>query len=281
MDKKKKISIIIASILVVVITAVGLFFVINKDSNDSIVSSPDLSSSSGENNNDQAIKDAESSKPSKEESQKQIDKMKSFEDAHEIENFSKEQVQEILGLATDYTYNSLANTYFLSGQWVEDGSPNVLDSVAGNYFTSEVRENIKKIDTNPETGSQIDTKVFPIVFYIFPNEQVGTSESCKAAGSVKGTDPQEVKSCLISGPEFTEMNYEPTLSGEIPGVMVKFSATVEIPVTLNGEDASIEIRNDYQLNFVLNENFDEETNPNKFVISFYDVQTNLGAVTPL
>lgn len=275
MDKKKKISIVVAALLVVALAVAGVLFATNKDDNSS--PEPSASSEEAKKDNSQEKEKAEAGKPSEEQIKKDMDGLTAFEDAKEVANFNKEQVQEVLRTAHSYTYNGMSNSYFLSGQWVADGMPNILDDAAGDYFTNEIREEIRVIDTNPETGTEIDKKVFPMMFYIFPNEMVGAGTECQI-----GENTEEAsKLCLISGVDFTEMSYEPTLSGETPGLRVKYSATVVVPVTLNGEPASIEVTNDYDLNFILNENFDEEENPNKFVINFYQVQTNLGAVQKL
>lgn len=274
MNQKKKISIILAVIVIMAITATGFLF-FKGDGNDTNESSSPGVSETQDSKNNEATEDAEKSKLPTEEIQKEIDETRKFEDATEVANFSKEQVQEVLRTATEFTYNGMTNSYFLSGQWVEDGMPNVIEPVVGQYFIQDIRNNIKTFDTNPETGKNIDVQVFPMMMYIFPNEIVGTSETCKVDDN--GNRP----GCLISGPEFTDMTYVPTMSGEVAGINVKYSATIRVPVTLNGEEAFVDIRNDYDLNFVQNENFDAELNPQTFVINYYKVQTNLGAVTAL
>ena len=247
----------------------------NSDKNSSV--------EAADQKNDILVKEAV---PDQDKINAETEKMTSFEDAKAVDNFTKEDVQETLRLSAEYANNSLTNVYFLGGHWVDDGMPNILDDVAGRFFTPEIRENIKSWDTNSETGENIGTNVMPLVFYVYPNGNITANDACDYSDEAKPDGDTPVAeagiSCPLEGLKISDMKYEPTMTEGTPGIKVIFSATGKVPVSIDGtKDGYSEVRYDYTLNFISNENYEESTNPNKFVINWYDVKVNMGAVAEL
>lgn len=287
---KKKISIIIAA-LVVLACAVAVFFIVND--NDNNTTDTNTSQSKPDENSDEAAK-ANASVPSPEEIDEEVAKMSAFDDAHEVDNFTKEDVQEVIRTSVDYANNSMANVYFIGGHWVNDGMPNVLNDAIGRYYTDDIRERIAAFDTNPDTGKDIGTNVMPLVFYLYPNGNITANDACALTedikiaedGTVSAKPGEEAKpgeiTCPMEGVKIDEIAYVPTLDGETPGIMVTFSATTKIPVTIDGDkDGYSEVTYDYKLNFVSNENYEEDLSPNKFLINWYETNVNMSAVVEL
>lgn len=273
---KKTLGIIIAGLVVLALVVVGLFAFAGSRANSSVPGedtvSPNATSSASASPS--ALPTSATTPSSPAEAEKEIEKSRSFEDASAIEGFSKEEVQAVLKTASEYSYNSLSNPYYLSGQWDKDKMPNNLDATVGRFFTNNIRKNIVALDTNPETGQNIGTNVFPLVFFVRPNGNITPNEVCQQ--DYKGDSTLR---CPMDGIQLTDMKYVPTLENDVPGVRVTFSATAKIPITIDGtKDGFTTVRYDYDLNFQRNEDQEETVNPNKYVINWYKVQTNMSAV---
>lgn len=287
MNNSKKLPIIIAAVIAVVALIVGGIFFLNQDkSGDNIPvpnSSPKASASASAAptetgitaSSDPSVKPTDNA--SNEEKMKKFEETKSYKDASEVAGFSKQDIQDILRISNDYAYNSLTNGYYLSGQWEKDGMPNNLDATAGKFFTSDMRSKIKSIDTNPKTGKNIAKDVLPLTFFVGTENGVSPNEVCATSSDSKA-QPKSGFSCPMDGLKFTDMTYTPTDNEGKSGVQVEFSATAKIPVKFNGDNAYSEVKYDYTLNFVNNEDYEATTNPNKFVINYFQVQSNMGAL---
>lgn len=280
---KKTISIIIAVMFILACAFATYMLALKKDDVATANSDKNSSVEAADQKNDILVKEAV---PDQDKIKAETENMTSFEDAKAVDNFTKEDVQETLRLSAEYANNSLTNVYFLGGHWVDDGMPNIFDDVAGRFFTSEIRENIKAWDTNPDTGKNIGTNVMPLVFYVYPNGNITANDACDYSDEAKPESDTPVAqagiSCPLEGLTLSDMKYEPTMTEGVPGIKVIFSGTSRVPVTIDGsKDGYSEVRYDYTLNFISNENYEESTNPNKFVINWYDVKVNMGAVTEL
>lgn len=282
---KKTIS-IIAAVAVVAICAVFAYVFVFKDDKIAVATNDTNASVEPSAQENEVLEKSRESLPNKEKAIADLEKMTAFEDAEAVANFTKEDVQETLRLSADYANNSLTNVYFLGGHWVNDGMPNIIDDVSGRFFTADIREKIKAWDTNPETGENIGTNVMPLVFYVYPNGNITANDACNYSDEVKpegeSSEMTTSISCPVDGIKFSEMKYEPTMTDNVPGVKVIFSATAKVPVTIDGsKDGYSEVRYDYELNFIFNEGYEETTNPNQFVINWYEVKVNMGAVVEL
>lgn len=269
MNTKKKIIIALASLVVIALAITAYIVSTNQKDNTNPIApgSPTISQNASPGAKPEIIK-AEVPEP-------KVDDKKQLEAVTAVENFSQEDVKTVIQLSSDYAYNSLSNGYYLSGQWDKDGNPNDLDAAVGRFFTENVRESIKKIDTNPATSKTLGTDVFPLVFFMRPNENITPNAACYS------TDVKTVSqfSCPIDGVQVSNITYVPTLSGETPGIKTTFSATAKIPVKIDGDkDGSTEVTYQYSLNFINNEKIDPDTNPNRFVINDYKVDIKINAV---
>lgn len=197
-----------------------------------------------------------------------------FSDVKEVNGFSSDQVQTMLSSAMDYASNDLGNQYFLSGKWVEDGMPikAVVDSSA-RFFSKKMVENISKIDTNPQTNpDHLTEQVMPVQFFVFPNGNLDGSPLCASDPSSKSSAP----TCPKDGISFSNFNYDPaTTTDDEPALKVSFSATAKIPVLIDGKEGYSTVKADYMLLYVENANYEEVTNPSKFVIDDYDVKISM------
>jgi hypothetical protein len=267
---------IIAGLVVLALVVVGLFAFAGSRANSNVpgedVAKTSPSASDSPSPSASATIPVAPANP--EEAKKEIEESRSFEKATEIEGFSKEEVQEALKTATEYSYNTLTNRYYLSGEWDEAKMPNNLEPAVGRFFTNNLRKSISEIDTNPETGKDIGTKVFPLMFFVRPNGNIAPNEVCRT--DFKG---ETAIACPMDGLTFTDMKYVPTMEDDTPGIRVTFSTTTKVPVKIDGtKDGFTTVRYDYDLNFVRNSEFEETVNPNKFVINWYNVQANMSAV---
>lgn len=198
-----------------------------------------------------------------------------FSDVKSVNGFSTDEVQTVLSTAMDYATNDLGNKYFLSGKWVEDGMPikAVVDSSA-RFFSKKVLAEVSKIDTNPQTNpDHLTEQVMPIQFFVFPNGNLEGSPLCATTG--KETSPS-APTCPKDGISFSKFNYDPaTTTDDTPALKVSFSATAKIPVQIDGKEGYSTVKADYILLYVENVNYEEVTNPNKFVIDDYDVKISM------
>lgn len=286
--KKQVLIPIIAAIVVLAIAVTGWVFLNNKGENDVVAKTNPTSvatATPGTNNPNPIPSSAPSatSKVAPSQAAEELKKSKEFANATEIANFSKEDVQNILRTANDYAYSSVANRYFASGQWYEDGhSAAVLEAAVGNYFTTGVREKIKKFDTSNKSTS-LGTDVMPLVFFLNPTDKIQGHPACFVAKEGEAAPEAKGLSCPIDGVKVSDMAYVPVMMGDgvTPGVKVDFSATAKIPVLVDGKNAYSQITYTYTLYFVNNNNYEATTNPNKFVIDLYDIKMDFGKVTVL
>lgn len=213
----------------------------------------------------------------------EIKKSQEFANVTEIANFSKEDVQEVLRTANSYANNSIANPYFASGQWMKDGaSTTVLDAAVGNYFTPSNRAAIKKFDTSASSTS-LGKDVMPLVFFLNPTDKIQGHPACFIPKDGETAPDAKGLSCPIDGVKVSDMTYVPVMMGDgvTPGVKVDFSATAKIPVLVDGKNAYSQLTYTYTLYFVNNDNYNDVTNPNKFVIDLYNINVDFGKVTVL
>lgn len=220
---------------------------------------------------------------SPEDAQKEVEKSKAFDAANAVAGFTKEDVQKILGESVDYAYNSIANPYFVSGQWMKDGGNTAtLDAAVGSFFTRDIRDKILKFNTDPKTSTSLGTDVFPLVFFVQPNGNITASPACSTDSKVAS---KEKVSCPVDGVKISDMKYTPTLSGANqadPSVLVEFTATAKIPVKVDGnKDGYTTVTYTYKLNFVRNVVLDEIRNPKPFVINDYQVNIDMSKVEVL
>lgn len=273
---KKTLGMIIAGLVVLALVVVGLFAFAGSRANSSVPGEENVSPSASPSATSSAAPSEQPLNTTTDpaEAKKEFEETKKFDDAKETEGFTQEEIQNVLQVATDYTYAGLTNPYYLGGEWEEAGNPNNLDGAVGRFFTNDIRKKIEGFNTDPKTSTTLGTDVFPLVFFVRPNGNITASEVCR-------TDYQgDAKfSCPMEGVEFSDMTYVPTAENDVPGVRVTYTATIKVPVKMDGtKDVFTTVRYDYDLNFVRNEDFNEEVNPNKFVINWYKVQTNMSAV---
>lgn len=286
MNNSKKLPIIIAAVVAVVALIVGGIFFLNQNKSGESTLEPNSSetSSTTASSSPEPSPSASESASSTPEGIKSFEESRKFEEANEVSGFSKEDVQSILRLSADYADSSLNNDYYLSGQWVKDGMPNNLNDRFGRFFTQDIRKTISNFDTNPATGKSIGKDVMPIVFYVYPNDTIDASKYCQVQNQAEQTKPKLGDlACPLDGVKLTDMKYTPTNTQETPGVRVEFSATAKIPVTKKSDGANYftEVKYDYDLNFISNEGYQPDLDPNKFVINNYNVTVTIGAIQEL
>ena len=285
MNNSKKLPIIIAAVVAVVALIVGGIFFLNQDKsgNNTPVpnSTPKTSTSASP---DPSTSASASPSPSSTDAAKNYEDTRKFDEATQVSGFSQDDVKDILKLSADYADSSLNNDYYLSGQWVKDGMPNNLNDRFGRFFTADVRKEITAFDTNPKTGKTIGKDVMPIVFYVYPNDLIDASPYCAVKNDSDNSAPKRGElNCPLDGLKLTDMKYTPTSTNDTPGVRVEFSATAKIPVKMKstGKDYFTEVKYDYNLNFISNEGYQPELDPNKFVINSYNVTVTIGAIQEL
>lgn len=279
MSTKKKILIILAGIIVVALAIVGII-ALNGNNDDTVTPGQNKTQTS-----DPKATGTPSAQPTinAEEMKKideEADKASSFDDVHAVANFSKEDVQDSLKTSIEFAKVSLGTGYYLSGKWVEDGMPNNLDDAVGRYFSPDIRETIKKMETNPSKNNQVSKDVMPLMFFLYPADRVAGHPAClENSDGEMGDQEKATINCPMGNIEISNMSYDPTVIDAKNGILVTFSATAKIPVLLDGKDAYTEVTDEFTLNFVPNEKYDEQTSPNKFVINQYRVATTSGAAT--
>lgn len=270
MSAKKRLFIIIAVVVALLIAGVSALFLGGNSS------TPDLVSPTSNPTSSAAPIVSQTPTPTvetTEEAKKEIAKITEFADAAPVSGFNKEDVQEVLKTATEYSYNSLTNQYYLSGTWAKDGMPNNIDVSSGRFFAPEIREKIKAFDTNPATGKSIGKDVLPIVFFVRPAGSVEPSPDCTNSA-------EKASGCTVDGLKISTMDYVPTFENDKPGVKVTFSASTKVPVKYDGKNMYTEVTYDYILNFISNEAYEETISPYKFVINDYNVTVKTGGVQP-
>lgn len=281
MSTKKKILIILAGIIVVALAIVGVI-ALNGNKYEAIKPGQSQTQTSDPKETGAPSAGTETVRPTvdaKAEDKKQLEAVTA------VENFSQEDVKDVVQLSTDYAINSLANGYFLSGQWDADGNPNDLDAAVGRFFTEDIRKKIIGFDTNPATSKTLGTDVFPLVFFVRENGNISPNIKCNDVSTATAPSADlSVSSfnCPIDGVDVGNITYVPTITGETPGIRTTFTATAKIPIKIDGDkDGYTNVSYQYTLNFVANEKLDPDVNPNKFVISEYNVKIDMSAVVEL
>lgn len=212
------------------------------------------------------------------EATKQVEESRKFEDATEVANFSKDEVQEILKSATEYTYAALTNTTLLSGDWAKDGKDmTVFAGGIDQYFSTKVREQIKSI---PKDDPQFGTKTQTLAYYVVSGSRVAASPACAVPPVGQETAPDYHGITCPGELKISDMKYEPTETDGVPGVMVTYSVEMDVPLVLvdGNKDVSQHVKYDFKLNFINNENYQPEATDKKFVIDYYDNKVNFGKV---
>lgn len=225
-----------------------------------------------------SAKPAELSEQEKTDAVKEIEDSRKFEDATEVANFSKEDVQSILKASTEYTYAALTNTDFLSGDWAKNGKDmNVFAESIGQYFSTKMREQIKSISKDdPIFGTKTQT----LAYYVVSGDQVAASPAC-ASTPIGGSAAPDYNGISCPGPlNISEMKYEPTETNGVPGVMVTYSVEMDVPLVIKdgNKDVSQHVKYDFKLNFINNDNYQPDATDQKFVIDYYDNNVNFGKV---
>lgn len=266
----KKSVIIAISAVIVLALAIGGFFMFNNASTDETTpdantsTAPIATQSPGENTEDKVESDPKTAEEVKTEAANA--KENAYGEATEVSNFTKEQVQEVLTLAHDYSNVALTSKYFLSGDWYAKGMKmDEVDNYVGKYFDLELRKKLREIDTtsaNPNVYRDVAT----VMFYMDKAENIGPHANCAADASTGDG--------ILCPPivNFTKMEYVPTMLEEEAGIQVSYSTSAEMPLTQNGATKYITVTHDVKLNFVPNKTYEPDTDPNKFVINYYDIK---------
>jgi hypothetical protein len=212
------------------------------------------------------------------EANKEIADSRKFEDATEVANFSKEDVQSVLKASTEYTYAALTNTNLLSGDWAKNGKDmNAFAEGISQYFSTKMREQIKSIShDDPIFGTKTQT----LAYYVVSGDRVTASPACAPTPPGEEAAP-DYKGISCPGPlKISDMKYEPTETDGVPGVMVTYSVEMDVPlvITDGNRDVTQHVKYDFKLNFINNDNYQSDSTDQKFVIDYYENKVNFGKV---
>lgn len=284
--KKNVIIGIIAGVVAIAVIVGGWFlFSANGSANNTITSTPANSQEAEASSAATAAAIAAASAPPTQPSEqvvtdanKQVEESRKFTDANAVANFSKEDVQAILKASTEYTYAALTNTNLLSGDWVKNGRDmNVFTEGIGQYFSTGMREQIKSIShDDPIFGTKTQT----LAYYVFSGDQVAASPACAPTPLGEAAAPSYKGISCPDGLKISDMNYTPTDTAGVPGVMVTYSVEMDVPLVLTdgNKDVFQHVKYDFKLNFINNDNYQSEATDQKFVIDYYDNNVNFGKV---
>lgn len=193
-------------------------------------------------------------------------KKNAYGDATEVSGFTKEEVQTVLGLAHEYSNAALTSKRFLSGDWYADGlKMDEVDNYVGKYFDLPLREKIRSIDTS-DANKNVYRDVATVMFYMDKTDSIGPHANC----GVKATEDGGVLCPPIVN--FSKMEYVPTILEGENGIQVTYTTNAEMPLTQNGATKYITVTHDVKLNFVPNKKYEPDTDPNKFVINYFDIK---------
>lgn len=191
--------------------------------------------------------------------------------AKDVDFFSKSDVEEVLTIAQTYARQSLSDRYFLSGKWIEDGIPmDQLNNIMGPYYSQDLRDEILAFKNGTPAS-----KLLAITFYIGDNGKVSPSPLCALFDPETLKDGEVPPACPDGNVTISEMKFQPVTNADgVNALNVKFTASAKIPVTINpSTPATTDVTYTYNLDFIPNPNYEATTNPNKFVINYYDVST--------
>ena len=268
---KKNVIIAISAAVLVLALAVGAFFAFGNKSGEE---TPDPTATAAATPVDKSVGTAEPtvapSPKTSEQVKSEVDNAKAnaYKDATGVANFDKEQVQQVLGLAHDYSNVALSSPYFLSGKWYENGlKMDEVDNYIGKYFDLDLRKAIRGIDTT-SANKNVYKDVATLMYYLDKTPAIGPHPNCaedaNPANAAEAVCPPVVK--------FSKMDYVPTVLDGENGIQVSYTASAEIPLSQNGLTKFITVSHDVKLNFILNKNYEPTTDPNKFVINYYDIK---------
>lgn len=266
----KKSVIIAISAVIVLALAIGGFFMFNNASTDD--TTPDANATTAPTAVADPVADAPLTVAPAPKTAEEVataveeSKKNAYGDATEVSGFTKEQVQSVLRLSHEYSNVALTSKHFLSGDWYAAGlKMDEVDNYVGKYFDLELRKKIREIDTtsaNPNVYRDVAT----VMFYMDKAENIGPHASCDTKAPEGGDVlcPPIVK--------FSKMEYVPTVLDDVNGIQVSYSTNAEMPLTQNGVTKYITVTHDVKLNFVPNKTYEPDTDPNKFVVNYYDIK---------
>jgi len=282
MGKKLWIA-VISGIILITLGVVGWFTLSSNDNN----AQPNVKPSSTSSADAVASKPGSTKAPTQEEAKKVLDEMNDLDKVEAVEFFTAEETKEALVVAQEYAQASLNNRYFLSGKWAEaDYRMSDVDASIGSYFSKELRAELNTWDDEGKKDTISQKDLLPIIFYTADNGEIAPSKYCAFDGPTDPNNPsaeenplmteEGIIACPISGVEISNLKYSPQQvdDGQTPGIVVTFSASADIPVTLKegSKDAKTSVTYDYQLFLIKNAYQEETTNPKPFVIAEYDTK---------
>lgn len=266
---KKNVIIAISAAVLVLALAVGAFFAFGNKSEE-VTPEPATTATAVPTNIDAtAAPDVviPSAKPTEEvKSEAAKAKENAYADANEVAGFDKDQVRNVLTLAHDYSSTALTSKYFLSGDWFKDGRKmDDVDNYVGKYFDLDLRKAIREIDTT-DANKNAYRDVATIMFYMDKTDTIGPHANC-------AVDVESKQDGVLCPPvvQFSKMEYVPTIQNGENGIQVSYTASAEMPVTQNGVTKFFTATHKVKLNFIINKNYEPDTDPNKFVINYYDI----------
>lgn len=241
---------------------------VNSQRAEAVASAAAQASAAPTKPSDQAVKDAT----------KQLEDSRKFTDATAVANFSQEDVQSMLKASTEYTYAALTNTSLLSGDWYKNGRDmNAFAGGISQYFSTKMREQIKSI---PLDDPKFGTKTQTLAYFVVSGDQVKASPACAVTPTGESAGPS-YHGITCPGPlKISDMNYEPTDTNGVPGVMVTYSVEMDVPLVLvdGNKDVYQHVKYDFKLNFINNDNYQSDATDQKFVIDYYDNNVTFGKV---
>lgn len=266
---KKNVIIAISAAVLVLALAVGAFFAFGNKSGE-VTPEPATTATAVPTDADASTAPdiVQPSAPSSEEAKSGAEKAKenAYADATEVAGFDKDQVRSVLTLAHDYSNTALTSTYFLSGDWFKNGRKmDEVDNYVGKYFDLDLRKAIRGIDTT-DANANAYRDVATVMFYMDKTDSIAPHANC----AVDATSKQDGVLCPPVV-QFSKMEYVPTVLEGDSGIQVSYTASAEMPVTQNGVTKFFTATHKVKLNFVPNKHYDADTDPNKFVINYYDV----------
>lgn len=204
-----------------------------------------------------------------------------------IEGYTKEELLSAGEFVSDYIYETHANSYFLGGEWYNNGSDmKILKGVLGKYYSNEVLADLDKYEGKSET-QEFAEKVSGMIPYFAENKAYSPSPFCSVDNKKTKTSPNEqsisetMQECPLNL-DISEIIYESTKNDKGDYVLdMYFTTNATYPLfskELN-KDASTDAEYKYRLS--LTKLSDEESDDSKWEISSYAVDVSYSKIKEL
>lgn len=152
--------------------------------------------------------------------------------AEPVEGFTEEEIQKAAEFITTYSSATLTNTYFLSGEWFDDGHKiDEIKTIMSPFYGKDGLKVISKLDTDLE-GEKLYSEITPYVFFIQKDGLSSPSESCKPLTT---KDPMEDydRGCVEEDIDISNITYDSIDSTNEGESLLRMNYDAEFAVKVN------------------------------------------------